>query len=318
MKILAQKLKEADLNTGDKAYFQSQEFYDNLISTGVLVVGIIIVGIVINQIIKRLKFTDREMKRRWLIQIRNGKIILFIIGLVAIWAFELKALALSAVAIGMMAFVVGTKEILQCLLGGLYQATVKSFKVGDRIIVDGCRGDVVDRNFLSITLLEVGPKDIVHQYTGKTISIPNSIFLSKSIENETFDDKYMYHVFSIPLKIEDDWKKHEEILLNIANEECAQYVEEIKGRMSELKETQVKETPTINPKVWLHLPKFDEIHLYIRVPTIAQKKGRIEQAIIRKYMEMRPESKKKSKKEKSDEDTSTSEDTTEVTEEKAL
>lgn len=127
-------------------------------------------------------------------------------------------------AVGIIGFVVGTKELITCTLGGLYKSMVGLFDVGDRIEVNGVRGDVIDQTLVSTTILEIGPNDVVHQYTGRKITIPNSQFLSHPVENEGFTDNFTFHVFSVPVARSVDIEKVETILLEEANRVCADYI----------------------------------------------------------------------------------------------
>jgi small-conductance mechanosensitive channel len=53
----------------------------------------------------------------------------------------------------------------------------KAYAFGDRIENAGIRGNAVDHNALTTTILEIGPGQTSHQYTGRTMVIPNSFFL---------------------------------------------------------------------------------------------------------------------------------------------
>lgn len=114
-----------------------------------------------------------ELRRKWLVQTRNGLILVFLLGLVLIWGQELRTLALSIVAIA-VAFVVATKELILCFMGSLVKGGARSFDIGDRIQVKDFRGDVIDQNLLATTIMEVGPGKLTHQRTGRATVIPNS------------------------------------------------------------------------------------------------------------------------------------------------
>ena len=119
------------------------------------------------------------MRRRWSVTIRNTLILVSIIGLAIIWAPQLQNFAVSLIAIA-VALVLATKELLDCLTGSLLRTASKAYAVGDRIEINGTRGNVVDHNFLTTTLLEIGPGQTSHQYTGRAIVIPNNQLLSHS------------------------------------------------------------------------------------------------------------------------------------------
>ena len=49
--------------------------------------------------IRRAKKMSEDLRRRWLVQVRNFTLLTIMLGLVIIWAEELQTIALSAVAV---------------------------------------------------------------------------------------------------------------------------------------------------------------------------------------------------------------------------
>ncbi|WP_350354262.1 hypothetical protein [Aliifodinibius salipaludis] len=85
----------------------------------------------------------------------------------------------------------------------------------------------MDQNLLATTILEIGPgKKITHQRMGRMIVIPNSLFVSEPVINESCTNDYILHVFTIPLKRENDRRGAQEIFLESANRHCKPYPEE--------------------------------------------------------------------------------------------
>ena len=97
------------------------------------------------------------------------------VGLVLIWPEQLRTLALFLVAV---AIVLATKELIRYLTGGFLKMAARSFPIGDRVEVNNLRGDVINQTMLTTTIMEIGPGQLTHQYTGRSIALPSSIFLS--------------------------------------------------------------------------------------------------------------------------------------------
>lgn len=249
-----------------------------LIITGVLVVILVVLRAITARYIRK-HVASTELRRRWLVQSRNALILLLMLGLVLIWADELRTLALSIVAIA-VAFVVATKELILCLTGSILKTGSRSFNIGDRIQVKDFRGDVIDQNLLATTILEVGPGKITHQRTGRMTTIPNAIFLSEPVINESFTNDYVLHVFTVPFKMQDDWRSAQKLLLESANRHCEPYIEEVRRYMKSVSEDRGLEVPSVDPRVTIQMPVAGEIHLIIRIPTRSGQRGFIEQAIL--------------------------------------
>jgi small-conductance mechanosensitive channel len=229
-----------------------------------------------------------EQRLRWLSYTRTIFVVIGIFGIIYIWAEQVHNLALSIFAIA-LAVVMATKEIFLCFNGSLIRLRSNAFTIGDRIEVNGVRGDVIDINILSTTLMEVGPKASSHQQTSRSITIPNSMFLVYPIINESCRENFIAHNVSIPLDVRDDWKNAERILLNVATDECAPYLDEARQEIREMEHKHGIHLPTLEPHVWITLPHRKEILLNLRLVAPAYLKGTIEQSIIKRFMkEFRP------------------------------
>jgi len=58
----------------------------------------------------------------------------------------------------------------------------KAYALGDRIEIGSIGGNVVDHNALTTTILEIGPGQTSHQYTGRAMVIPNSFIFDHPLE----------------------------------------------------------------------------------------------------------------------------------------
>ncbi|MDB2414871.1 mechanosensitive ion channel [Rickettsiales bacterium] len=137
--------------------------------------------------------------RRWLNRVNNASVFATIFSLIFIWGPEIQNIALSLTAVA-VAVVLITKELLMCLTGGFLYATTKPFDVGDWITIDNTTGEVTKITPLVSVIEEVDSLNKTYQYTGKTIQIPNSRFLSIVVENGNFLKDYIY--CDVPITIQ--------------------------------------------------------------------------------------------------------------------
>lgn len=249
-----------------------------LLSTLVLIVVMLVLRSVSVRIILR-SVEATELRRKWLVQSRNGLLLITLLGLFMIWGEELRTLALSVVAIA-VAFVVATKELILCFTGGLLKSGARSFDIGDRIQIKDFRGDVIDQNLLVTTILEVGPGKLTHQRTGRVIVLPNALFVSEPVINESFTNKYVLHVFTVPFMRKDNWRAARQALLDASNNQCQSYLELVRRHMKRVAVQRGLEVPAVDPRVTLHFPDADEVHLMVRVPAKPSDRSHLEQAIL--------------------------------------
>tara|TARA_R110002049_G_scaffold234085_5_gene407407 strand:+ start:1770 stop:2642 length:873 start_codon:yes stop_codon:yes gene_type:complete len=269
---------EESISTSLTDFSVPDSIWSLLISTALLIIGVLIVRALIARFIKR-QVDSPELRRRWLVQSRNGLLLLMILGLVLIWGEELRTLALSIVAIA-VAFVVATKELIMCITGSILKAGAGSFSIGDRIQIKDFRGDVIDQNLLATTILEVGPGKLTHQRTGRMAVIPNALFVSEPVINESFTHDYVLHVFTVPFRRDDDWRGAQKAILAAARKQCEPFLEEVRRYMNRVSSSRGLEPPSVDPRVTMQVPVAGEIHLIVRVPTKSGQRGLIEQAIM--------------------------------------
>lgn len=249
-----------------------------LINTVILIIVMIILRALVVRLIRR-RVQSAELRGRWLVNSRNAFLLVLLLGLVIIWGDELRTLALSVVAIA-VALVVATKELILCFSGSIVKSGSGSFDLGDRIQVKEFRGDVIDHSLLATTILEVGPGQNSHQRTGRMIVIPNSLFVSEPVINESFTENYEFHVFTVPFKREDNWRAAQQALLDAANRHCQPYLEPVRKHMSRVGALRGLSVPSVDPRVMIQVPMAGEIHLLVRVPAKSGQRSFIEQSIL--------------------------------------
>ncbi|WP_019529182.1 mechanosensitive ion channel family protein [Dasania marina] len=160
-----------------------------------IAVALLIRWFVIYQLNKQ-DFRDDDGNHRWINSAKNATNLIILIGLVLVWITELRFVALS-IATFVVALVIATREFIQCFLGSLYQASTRSFIVGDWIQIGDNSGKVVSTDWLSTRLLEIDMATSSYQVTGKTLLIPNNQFIVHPIKNLNHLRKFIPHTISI-------------------------------------------------------------------------------------------------------------------------
>lgn len=252
-------------------------------ATFVTVVAIFILRHLVISWIKHRKNISVQRRRKWTVNTNSTFSFVLIISIILIWSSELQTMAFSFVAIA-AALAIATKEVLACFTGGLYKSSNNLFDVGDRIEVGGIRGDVIDRNLFATTLLEIGPGSRTHQYTGRSVSIPNSFFLVQPVINESFLKNFVLHTFNIPLSIKCNWKLAEEILMRISEEVCSHLYPTVEGHMKRFEQRAAIQPPRYHPRVHLKFIDYKSYELIVRVTVPANEKGQYEQEIVKRFM----------------------------------
>ena len=171
-----------------------------LLASLLLVIAVLAVRYLVARRIVGARHILDEVHRRQLFYLRSAVTLAILVGLVVIWAGQLQNLVLSLTAV-MVAVVIATKELLMCLSGFLLRTTGRLFAVGDRIECNGLVGEVTDHALLSTTLLELDPAAAGHPYTGRTVILPNSLFLTHPVRTAAFGRRFAVHRFAITLEL---------------------------------------------------------------------------------------------------------------------
>ena len=226
-----------------------------------------------------------ERRNRFLVQSRNVAIALYLASVVVLWAEQLQTVALSLAALA-AALVIATKELILCVSGTFLRISAQTFRLGDRIEISGIRGDVIDIGPLTTTLLEVGPEPSIHKLTGRAVVIPNSLFLTAPVVNETFTEEFVLHTTRVEIDEHTSWREAETMLLESANHVCGGYVADAQKNMERVGHKHGLEPPDVRPRVWV-ATRPTGITLVLRYPAPIRARGQVEQSILRAYLDRR-------------------------------
>jgi small-conductance mechanosensitive channel len=103
----------------------------------------------------------------------------------------------------------------------------KTFNVGDRIVMGGVRGDVIDLSFMQTRIMEMGqsPKEQgdapsmwirSRQFTGRIVTVTNDKVFDEPVYNYTREFPYIWDEINLPVRYQDDREQAERILLDAA------------------------------------------------------------------------------------------------------
>ena len=259
------------------------EYGNNIVKSVLFILFLIVCRAVILRMLALNKKIGMETMRRWAVNLRNAVLVLSLIGMFTIWSQQLANFALSMVAVA-MALVIATKELIMCVAGSFLRTITNSYTLGDHIEVGPYRGLVVDIDVLSTTIMELGPDHLVHQFTGKAISLPNSLLLTHSVIRENYMGEYVVHTITIPVANEIDVQQCETVLMQSTQEICAPFLEDARRHMLRIEKRHLVDTPSVDPRIAIR--PIDEKHyvIIVRIAIPASERHRVEQAILHRFM----------------------------------
>ncbi len=259
-----------------------EPFLNQVASSIVLIVAVLSLRTFITRTILRLS-PQSELRRRWIVGVRNYSLMILVVGLGAVWFQALLTFGTLIVGLGVAA-VIATKELLQCVTGSFLRTVANTYNVGDRIEINSFRGDVIDTNLFTTTLLEVGPGRSMHLRTGRTIVVPNARMLDPTVVNESFMRHFVVHVFSVPVPLSGDWQKAERLRLEAAEAESSEFLDEARGYMDTLERSHGLRGLPVQPRTLLQVTEPEKLSILVRIPAPVGRQGAIEQAILRRFL----------------------------------
>lgn len=147
-----------------------------------------------------------------------------LLAVVGIWSARLGSLLaiLTLIAAGLT---IAMRDVVLSFAGWVDIALRSPFEQGDRIEVNGIRGDVADIRLLHSTLMEINGWIESDQSTGRLVHIPNSWVYQHAVYNYTRGFNFIWNEIPVTLTFRSDWKAAREIMLELA-EESAEIVEQ--------------------------------------------------------------------------------------------
>jgi len=233
--------------------------------------------------VQQINFKGDDTKRKWLSSVRNISLILIVFMFFMMWGEELRTLAFSVAAVA-VAIVIAFKEIIMCFIGGLMKTATRMFEIGDRITIAGKRGEVTEHNFLSTTLLEIGPGDQSNQFTGKQIKIPNILLVTESIFVLPKGENYNLNILVIPAVMDENIFKRQAILKNCAKDVCAPFFKLAEESITTRSRRQGVNIPDLKPRVLYEIPDPKTVHFHVRMPMPFDSLTRTENKIKDMYL----------------------------------
>ena len=138
--------------------------------------------------------------------------IVAVITLAFIWfdAFNELPTYLGLVSAGIA---IALSDLLKNMAGWIYIVVRRPLWLGDRVEVDGTRGDVVDVRLFRFTLMEIGEWVHADQSTGRLVHVPNGLLFTKPMANYTEGFEYIWNEVPVTITFESNWEKAKAIIL---------------------------------------------------------------------------------------------------------
>lgn len=114
------------------------------------------------------------------------------VGTVAGFLFDDLSMVAATMGVVSAALVISLQDVCASMFGWFVIMIGGKFGIGDRLEVDGAKGDIIDIQLLRTTLLEINGWLGVDQPTGRVIVLPNNFIFKTKVYNYTHGHPYIW------------------------------------------------------------------------------------------------------------------------------
>ncbi|MGL4828940.1 MAG: mechanosensitive ion channel family protein [Vibrio sp.] len=255
-----------------------------LLLTALILLGVISVRRIILDHIRGEAALITEKQRKWMSRTKNGVFTVTLLAMFMLWQSEISEFALSVTAIA-VAIVVASKEIILCFTGSIQRASSRSFRIGDWIEVGTVCGEVIEHNLMATVIQEIDLHHGQYNYTGKTATLPNSMFFSFPVKNLNFMKRYVFHNFNIVVPDFVNLFPLVPVLHEKIDEHFAHFMDVARRYNTVIERHAGVDLPSAEPHIEISSSSTGEqvVHFMIFCPT--ERANQLEQLIRRDFMQ---------------------------------
>ena len=114
------------------------------------------------------------------------------------------------------------QELILSIAGSLYIFIVKVYQPGDRIEINGIKGDVIDIDSIYTTMMEIGEWVSSDNYSGRIVKLSNAFVFKGAVYNYSRDFPFIWDEFNLPFRYGSDIELAKKIVVDIATENLSE------------------------------------------------------------------------------------------------
>lgn len=154
------------------------------------------------------------------------------------------------------------QEVIASAAGWIAITFAGFYKVGDRVLLGGIKGDVIDIGVLRTTLFELGQWVDGDLYNGRVVRVANSFVFKEPVYNYSGDFPFLWDELTVPIRHGSDRARARALLLEVAEAQCGDYSRQVEAEWKRLARHYVIEEARLAPMVSM---TFDENWMTFRL-----------------------------------------------------
>lgn len=226
-------------------WFADHPTATNIIKYLALVVVLVIVIAWLRGFLKR-KVSDNAMKYKTQKGVEVIGYILLALITVTYFTGNIKDFGL---AIGLLTagITITLQELILSIAGSFYIFVVQVYKPGDRIEINGIKGDVIDIDSIYTTMMEIGQWVSSDNYSGRIVKLSNAFVFKGPVYNYSQNFPFVWDEFNLPIRYGSDLELAKSIMIDVAQDKLSTYVQESMANWKEVVEKYYIEDAQVDP-----------------------------------------------------------------------
>lgn len=235
---------------------------------------------VINKSVRDIK--ARYVVRKNIVYITSG---IMIVVILFIWIQNINSITIF-LGVASAGLALALQEVIMCIAGWLLILIRRPFEVGDRIEMNGIKGDIIDIRLFQVSMLEIGNWVAADQSTGRIVNIPNSFVFKSSNFNYSRGFEFIWNEIPILVTFESNWEKGREIILKRATEMAEGMEERMRRKIDVMRNRYMIYYGKLTPIVYVKIED-SGVLLTLRYLTEAKKRrlteNQLSESILRDF-----------------------------------
>ena len=145
------------------------------------------------------------------------------------------------------------QELILSIAGSIYIFVVKVYKPGDRIEINGIKGDVIDVDSIYTTMMEIGEWVSSDNYSGRIVKLSNAFVFKGAVYNYSRDFPFIWDEFNIPVRYGSDVELAKQLVIDIAQDTLSDYVEQSIAKWKNVVDKYYIENAEVAPTLAINL-----------------------------------------------------------------
>ncbi|MCA9400892.1 MAG: mechanosensitive ion channel family protein [Candidatus Omnitrophica bacterium] len=163
------------------------------------------------------------------------------------------------------------QEVILGVAGWFLILIRRPFEIGDRIELNGIKGDIIDIRLFQTSLLEIGNWVDADQSTGRIVNIPNSFVFKEANYNYSRGFEFIWHELPILVTFESDWKLAKQIMETHAKKLAEGMEDEVRRKIDAMRNRYMIYYGKLSPIVYVNI-KDSGVELTLRYLTEAKRR----------------------------------------------